>query len=174
MRSVALRTERAGGLVHATGVRPTCVLAALAGLTVLAGAAPARAESLVMLATRWPDVPGRDVTLEEQITEHLTQLGNAIGKHLDLLSHDMVHLSVDCRHRSARLTLGGGDVEQLMLQIDSDIQFDDATARIRSRVDLAVHGHAVHFELPAFELSPASYRGDHGVELRLPLFVQQF
>jgi hypothetical protein len=153
------------------------VLAAAAGLTVLAGAAPAtpaRAESLVMLATRWPDVPGHDVSLEEQITEHLTQLGNAIGKHLDLLSHDMVQLTVDCRHRRAHLTLGGGDVAQLVVRIDSDIQFDDATARIRSRVDLAVHGHAVHFELPAFELSPAAYRGDYGLEFRLPLFAKQF
>lgn len=127
-----------------------------------------------MLATRWPAVPGHDVSLEEQITEHLTKLGNAIGKHLDLLSHEMVQLTVDCRHRSAHLTLGGGDLDQLMLRIDSDIQFDDATARFRSRIDVAVHGHAMHVELPAFELSPASYRGEHGIEFRLPLFVQQF
>jgi hypothetical protein len=150
------------------------VLAALAGLTVLASAAPASAESLVLLATRWPSVPGRDVSLEEQITEHLTQLGNAIGKHLDLLSHDMVQLTVDCRHRRAHLQIGGGDIEQLAVRIDSDIQFDDATARIRARIELALSGHIMHLELPAFEMSPASYRGDHGVELRLPLFVRQF
>lgn len=174
MRSVAPRTERACGFRHDSVVRPTCVLAALAGLTVLAGAAPADAESMVMLATRWPDVPGHDPTLEDQITEHLTRFGNAIGKHLDLLSHDMVRLTVDCRHRRANLRIGGGDLEQLALRIDSDIQFDDATALVHSRIELALNGHALRVELPAFELSAASYRGDRGVQLRLPLFVRQF
>jgi hypothetical protein len=86
----------------------------------------------------------------------------------------MFQLKVDGRHRRAHLRLGGGDAAQLTLRLDGDIQFDDLNAHICARVDLALHGHAVHFELPAFDMSPAEYRGDHGVEVRLPLFVRQF
>lgn len=142
---------------------------------LLASAPPASADPAVLLASRWPGVPdGHALSLEDQITDRLTQLGNELGRHLDLLSHDMFQLEVDGRHRRAHVRIGGGDSALLSLRLDGDIQFDDINAHVRARVDLALRGHALSLELPAFEMAPVSYRGDYGVEVRLPLFVQRF
>lgn len=148
----------------------------LAVLAVLVGSADrAAADPTVLLASRWPAVPaGHGLSLEDEITDRLTQLGNELCHHLDLLSHDMFQLTIDGRHRHAHVRLGGGDAERLSLRLDGDIQFDDINAHVHARLDLALRGHAVHLELPAFEMSPAEYRGDRGVEVRLPLFARQF
>jgi len=138
-------------------------------------ASPAAADSTVLLASRWPGVPdGRAPSLEDQITDRLTQLGNALGHHLDLLSHETLQLRVDARQRRAHLRIGAGDREHLALRLDGDIQFDDLSAHICARLDLALRGHAVSLELPPFDMSAVSYRGDHGVELRVPLILQRF
>jgi len=135
----------------------------------------ASADPAVLLASRWPSVPdGHALTLEDQIVDQLTQLGNTLGHHLDLLSHDMFQLRVDARQRRAHLLIGGGDSEGLAVRLDGDIQFDDLNAHVCARLGVALRGHAVQLVLPAFDMSPVSYRGDHGVELRVPLFVQQF
>jgi hypothetical protein len=150
--------------------------ASILGLGSLGIAAPsASADPAVLLASRWPSIPeGHGLSLEDQITDRLTQLGNELGRHLDLLSHDMFQLRVDGRRRQAHVRIGGGDDEQLSLRLAGDIQFDDINAHVNARVDLAWRGHAVSLELPPFEMCPVSYRGDHGVEVRLPLFVQRF
>ena len=151
----------------------------LGGLAALLAAgfarpAPVAADPAVLLASRWPSLPpDHGLSLEDQITDRLTQLGNELGRHLDLVTHDMFQLRVDGRRRRAHLRIGGGN-EAVAVAVDGDIQFDDANAHVQCRLDLALHGHAVSLELPPFEMSPASYRGDHGVELRLPLFVQRF
>jgi hypothetical protein len=151
-------------------VRSISVLAVLLGLAPRASADPA-----VLLASRWPAVPeGHGLSLEDQITDHLTQLGNELGRHLDLLSHAMFRLEVDGRHRHAHVRVGGGEAELLTLQLDGDIQFEDINAHVHARLDLALHGHAVHLELPAFDMATAEYRGDLGVEVRLPLLVRTF
>jgi hypothetical protein len=150
-------------------------LPALVAAFALVAPSLAAGDPLVQLADRWPAVPaGNGLTLEDQITERLTLLGNTLAQHLDLLSHDMFQLRVDGRRRRAHVRLGGGDAQQLSLQLDSDIQFEDINARVNARIDLAFRGHALHLELPAFEMSPAEYRGDRGVEVRLPLFLQRF
>jgi hypothetical protein len=152
------------------------VLGGLAALLAAGLAHPRRAaaDPAVLLASRWPSLPrDHSLSLEDQITDRLTQLGNELGRHLDLVTHDMFQLRVDGRRRRAHLRIGGGN-ETVALAVDGDIQFDDANAHVQCRLDLALHGHAVSFELPPFEMSPASYRGDRGVELRLPLFVQRF
>jgi hypothetical protein len=142
---------------------------------LLASTSFAAADPTVLLASRWPSVPqGHGLSLEDQITERLTQLGNELGRHLDLLSHDMFQLTVDGFRRRAHVRIGGGDAQRLSLRLDGDIQFDDINARVATRIDLALHGHTMHLELPTFEMSPANYRGDYGVELRLPLFEQRF
>lgn len=148
----------------------------IAVLAVLLGAAPrASADPAVLLASRWPEVPeGHGLSLEDQITDHLTQLGNELGRHLDLLSHDMFQLKLDGRRRHAHVRIGGGNAELLTLRLDGDIQFEDINAHVHAQLDLALHGHAVHLELPAFEMAPAEYRGDRGVEVRLPLFLRKF
>jgi hypothetical protein len=147
----------------------------IAVLGVLCAARPAAAEPAVLLASRWPSVPaGHGLSLEDQITERLTQLGNELGHHLDLLSHDMFQLRVDGFRRRAYVRLGGGDAQLVSLRVDGAIQFDDINARIHTRIDLSLRGHALHLELPTFEMSPVSYRGENGVEVRLPLFEQKF
>jgi hypothetical protein len=157
------------------GPTATIVTAIAMAAVTVAASAPAAAEPTMLLASRWPTVPaGRGLSLEDQITDHLTQLGNDLGRHLDLLSHDMFQLRVDGRRRQAHVRIGGGNDELIALRLDGDLQFDDANCHVRARVDLALHGHAVSLELPAFEMSPVSYRGRDGVELRLPLFVQRF
>lgn len=158
---------------EALALLASCAAAAVAG--GLASATAASADTTVLLASRWPSVPdGHALSLEDQITDRLTQLGNALGHHLDLLSHDMFQLRVDARQRRAHLRIGGGDSEHLALRLDGDIQFDDLNAHVCARLDVALRGHALRLELPAFEMSPVSYRGDHGVELRVPLIVQRF
>jgi len=130
---------------------------------------------LASAGVRWPGrQPGKAPSLEEQITDHLTELGNLLGQHLDLLSDDMLRLKVDGRHRRAQISLGGGDPQTVMVRLDSDIQFDDINAHIHSRVDLGFHGHRANFELPDVDMSPCEYRGDYGVEVRLPVFVMSF
>ena len=144
-------------------------------LVVAVVAAPAAADESVLLASRWPSVPdGHGLSLEDQITDRLTQLGNELGRHLDLLSHDMFQLTVDGRHRHAHIRVGGGNPGVLAFRVDGEVQFDDINAHVHARIDLGLHGHSVSLELPAFEMSPAEYRGDYGVEVKLPLFVRKF
>jgi hypothetical protein len=138
-------------------------------------AAPAAAEPTLSLADRWPSAPaGPALSLEYQITERLTRIGNELGRHLDLLSREMFQLRVDGHRRRARIRIGGGDAQVLAIRVDSDIQFHDVNARIHARIDLAFHGRRLRLELPTFEMSPAMFRGDYGVEVRLPLFVHSF
>ena len=180
MRFVGALTDTQVVHPHARTVRTATVRVLLASTSavVAAGLAwepAASADPPVQLALRWPSVPdGHALTLEDQIVEQLTLIGNTLGHHLDLLSHETVQLRVDARRRRAHLLIGGGDSEGLALRLDSDIQFDDLNARVCTRLDVALRGHAVRLALPTFEMSPVSYRGDHGVELRVPLFVQQF
>jgi hypothetical protein len=180
MRLVGALTDMQASGLHAGSVRSATALALLASTSAvvassLAWEPAASADPAVLLASRWPSVPdGHALSLEDQIVDQLTQLGNTLGHHLDLLSHDMVQLRVDARRRHAHLLIGGGDSEGLALRLHSDILFDDLNAHVCARLDVALRGHMFQLELPAFDMSPVSYRGDHGIELRVPLFVQQF
>lgn len=143
-------------------------------LLLLATSASAYAEPIA-LQTRWPSVPkDTAMSLEDQLTDHLTELGNTLGHHLDLLSHDMFALTVDGRNRRAHVHVGGGSEHYLSLRIVEDIQFDDLNARCHTHVDLGFHGHAMHFELPDFDVTYAEYHGDYGVQLSMPLFERKF
>jgi len=127
------------------------------------------------LAIRWPDVPdGHALSLEDQITERISAAGNAVGDHLETLSHDMFRLKVDARHRRAHLGLGGGDTEHFALRLDSDIQFEDLDAHFQTQIGFGYHGHTVQFALPMFEVTPAEYRSNYGVAVKLPLFIRKF
>jgi hypothetical protein len=139
-------------------------------------AAPAAADSDNTLYERlWPRVPeGRQLKLSLQITDAMTELGNTIGTHASVLSNEMLVLRFDGRKRRAYIRFGGGDEEYLTFRLASDVHFTEGRARITTRLDLAVAGRALHLELPDVEMAPASYRGERGVEIRLPLFRREF
>ena len=123
----------------------------------------------------WPAVPVEHaLSLEDQITDHLTDLGNVICGHLDLLSHDVIGLRVDGRANRARLRVGGGSARYLSLRIDSDWLFADGKARIAAKVDLALAGHSLELKLPAMDLSEDSYHGAQLVQVNVPLLERTF
>jgi hypothetical protein len=142
--------------------------------TVLAVGAP----NTQPLARRWPSVPrGHALSLEDLLTDRLTLLGNTLGHHLDLLSHDMFQLRVDARSRRARIRMGGGDPATFSLRLDGDIQVDDTDelrARVHARLALGVRGHELALELPQLDVCPSTLRGATGVEIKLPLFERAF
>jgi hypothetical protein len=146
-------------------------LAVLVGMT-----APAIADDgMPALADRWREVPhGRQLRLSQQLTDQLTELGNLIGTHVNLLSDDMLGLRFDGRNRRARLRLGTGEGQYLRFKLDSDWHFAHGRARIQARLDLGVGDRSFRLELPDLEMVPASYRGDRGVEVRLPLFERRW
>ena len=123
----------------------------------------------------WPQArDGHRLTLSQQIQDQLTELGNTVGYHASVLSRDMVGLTFDARRRRMQARLGGGDDQMLSFRLASNVLFTDGLARINTKIDLAFRGRSVSLELPEMEMVPASYRGERGVELRLPLFRRRW
>lgn len=156
-----------------TAVRVGSTLACVAAVSSAAAAdapdAPALYDRL------WPRVPeGRHLTLSQQIEDRLTVLGNTLGHHLDLLSKETLTLRFDGRRRRASVRLGAGEAQYLTFRLASDVHFTEGLARISTRVDLSIAGHALHLELPDFEMTPTEYRGERGVMVRLPLLRRDF
>lgn len=152
--------------------RMGCVLA------VLVASTPAAADYYKdqgLYERLWPQVPdGHRLTLSQQIQDQLTELGNTLGYHASVLSGDMVGLTFDARRRRMFARLGGGDDQMLSFRLASDVQFTDGLARINTKVDLSFRGRSFRFELPEMEMVPSSYRGERGVEVRLPLFRRRW
>ncbi len=123
----------------------------------------------------WPQVPdGHRLTLSQQIQDQLTELGNTLGYHASVLSADMIGLTFDARRRRMQARLGGGDDQMLSFRLASDVQFTDGLARINTKIDLSFRGRSLKLELPEMEMVPASYRGERGVEVRLPIFRRRW
>lgn len=142
---------------------------------MLAPAAYADDNLQLALADRWRDVPpGQRLKLSTQITDELTELGNFIGSHVTVLSDDILQMKFDGRRRYARIRLGTGEGEFLRFKLDSDWYFTQGKARVQARVDLGIGTHQFHLELPDLDMVPASYRGERGVEVRLPLFERRW
>jgi hypothetical protein len=128
-----------------------------------------------LLERRWPALPNdRAESEEDVITDHLSALGNVLGKHMTLLSDQMFGLHVDGRAQRAKLRLGTGTGHYLAFKLDSDWYFSDGKARISARVQLGLAGHEVALQLPAMEMEPTSYHGEDGVMLKLPLFERRW
>jgi hypothetical protein len=145
---------------------------ALAILVV--SAAPAAADN-ELYDRLWPRVPdGRHLKLSDQITDQLAELGNFMGEHVNALSHDVLAMTFDGRRRRAFLRVGGGDSRFLAFNLASDVHFSDGKAQISARIALTVAGTRMQLDLPAMEMVPASYRGERGVEVRVPLFRRSF
>lgn len=125
----------------------------------------------------WPEMPNSTrLTLSQQITDQLTELGNTVGHHVNTLSNDAIALDFDGRRRRAKVRLGlaEGPDRYLTFKIAGDVHFTHGVARAKVRLDLGVAGHVLHLELPDVEMAPAEYRGERGVEIRLPLFKREF
>jgi hypothetical protein len=142
---------------------------------VLLAASPASANEKSLYDRLWPQVPdGRHLTLSEQIQDQLTELGNTFGHHLVLLSHETITMRVDARRRRAFMAVGGGSERHLTLRLASDVQFTEGLARVNAKVNLKFRGRRYELPLPEVEVVPASYRGERGVEVRLPLFRRRW
>jgi hypothetical protein len=123
----------------------------------------------------WPQAPDRHgITLGQQIQDQITELGNTLGYHAAVLSHDMLQLKFDARKRRAHMQIGGGDEQYLSFKLASDFHFTEGLARVQTKVDLTFRGRTLQLELPEMEMVPASYRGERGVEIRLPLLRRRW
>lgn len=147
--------------------------ASLVVMTMLVGSAHADGE--LALSDRWRDVPeSNQPRLSLQIADELAELGNFIGAHVNLLSDDFLGMKFDGRRRHARVRIGTGDGQLLRFRLDSDWHFAQGKARIQARLALGIGEHHWHLELPDMEMVPTSYRGERGVEVRLPLYERRW
>ena len=140
-------------------------------MLLLAMTSAAQADDVSIYERLWPAVPTMHrASLSQQLTDSLTELGNILGYHLDVLSADMLALKFDGRHRRARVRFGMFDSEYLTFKFDSVVQFSDGLAKIQARFDFGIAGHVMHVELPDMEMAPTEYHGERGVQLRVPLY----
>ncbi|MBA3455008.1 MAG: hypothetical protein H0T42_18105 [Deltaproteobacteria bacterium] len=125
----------------------------------------------------WPETPNSTrLTLSQQITDQLTVLGNTVGHHVNTLSNDAIALGFDGRRRRAKVRLGLDDRHDryLTFKLAGDVHFTHGVARVAARIDIGIAGHVLHLELPDVEMAPVAYRGERGVEIRVPLFKRSF
>ncbi len=135
----------------------------------------AAADDIGLYTRMWPAVPTtRQLTVAQQLTDAMTALGNQLGDHLDLLSNDRLALRFDGRSRKARVKLGMIDSDYATFKFDSIVHFADGRANITARLDLGIGSHVVRVELPDIEMLPTEYRGERGVELRVPIYRRYF
>ena len=172
-RLVRALTDRPLDPTHDDEVRRRGAAAAIALVLLTASAS---AEDRALYERLWPEVPsGARLTLSQQITDQLTELGNTVGHHLDVLSNELVGLTLDGRRRRAKVRFGSTTSERyLTFSLAGDVHFTHGVARIAARIDVGIAGHVLALELPDFEMAPTSYRGERGVEIRLPLFKRTF
>ncbi len=144
-------------------------------LALVLAATPAFADEAAPMEHMWPALPAyHGLSLEDQITDHLSELGNVVGHQLDQLSHDMIGLHVDGRGQRARLRLGTGTGHYLTFRFDSDWHFAEGKARVNARVHLGLAGHVIDFKLPAMDVSTDSYHGESLVQVNVPLLEKHF
>jgi hypothetical protein len=150
--------------------RTRIVLAATAAIAL-----PAVAHADDEMCKRWPAVPAdHSLPVEDVMIDHLSDLGNRFGEHLDRLSHDIIGIHVDARGQRARLRLGGGNPHYLEFRVDSDWLFSEGRAHIDAKVELALAGHVLDVKLPAMDLSQDSFHGVQLVQVNVPLLERRF
>lgn len=159
-------------MLHHRGVlRGGSALVVSVACVVLAGGGVARADDLALAGRLWPTTPKSTApSMSDQITDVMTNLGNTLGDHIDLLSADMVALRFDGRARRARVKVGIIDTGLATLSVDSVVHFSDGMAAVEARICFGIAGHVVHVDLPEVEMLPTEYHGEKGVQLRVPLY----
>lgn len=149
------------------------MLAGAVALTVGLAASAARADTIALLDHHLPAVqhePEYVFPSGDEMTDRMTELGNEIGHHMNLLSHDLISLQFDGRARHAKMRVGGGDDRFVTFAIGSDVQFVGTDAHVRPHLDLGFQDRHVHVDLPEFEIMPQSYQGDRVVVFLVPFF----
>jgi hypothetical protein len=194
MQNVAVLTEAPARTGHDIRMRRTWLAVAMLAMAGPAYAAPAKRDlpdrdlpapkepdpqtlSLGDPAAdrQWPALTASRVLSDQDRMElHLTEMSSDLCHRLDHVSHEYFQLRVDPLQRRARIRIGGGNEESLLLRIDAGIVFDDLTAHVATRIDIGFHGHSVHFELPRIDVSPDEYHGDYGVQVSMPLLAKKF
>lgn len=147
-----------------------------------AAAAPALADPVsIDLATAttadriWPGLPAwHGLTMDQRITDHLTDLGNLLGHHLDLLTDDVVALKVDGRANRAWLRVGAGDTRYLSLHVATDWHFVNNVAEVYAKLQLGLAGHELDLALPEVQVSGDNYHGQQLVVIDVPLLQRHF
>jgi hypothetical protein len=158
------------------GVVAVCVASAI-GAVSLVETAQADTTDTGLYDRLWPETPvNGGLTLQERLTDHLTELGNTIGGTLNTLSYNNVNVSFDGRRRKAHMRVGTAAVDEkyLVFNVEADMHFVDGVGQVAAHLELGIAGHTIALELPEFDMAPAEYRGDYGVEIRVPLFKRQF
>jgi hypothetical protein len=125
---------------------------------------------------RWPELPEQqEVELGKVVAERLVDAGNRFfASHVDLLSHDILKVRIDGERKAAKVGVGAGYRSFLALRVAGDVEVVDGTARISSRLAVALAGKQLSVRLPAVDVAATEYKGERGVELRLPLVRRQF
>jgi hypothetical protein len=124
----------------------------------------------------WPQAPvaGR-LTISQEIADAFTELGNSVNQHVGELSDGRFGITFDGRRRRAFVRIDATTTERyLVFHFTGDVHFTQGVARVTAKLQLGIAGHVIDLELPDVEMAPAEYRGDRGVEIRLPLFKRTF
>lgn len=137
------------------------IAAPLVALALTLGGSTARAD----------DAPPATGKLVDKVVAMTNQF---FDQHVDLLTYDLLQLRVDAEQRAAKIAIGGGDQRLLELRVAGDVEVVDGTAHIHSRVSFALAGRKLDLRLPNVDVAAASYRGERGVEVRLPLVRRSF
>ncbi|MBK7538973.1 MAG: hypothetical protein IPI49_27125 [Myxococcales bacterium] len=114
------------------------------------------------------------VSLSDQLLDELSDFGNEVGAHLDTLSMELLALRVDGRRRRVHVGVRGGERQYLSFRVGSELHFVDGLARVTTQIELGIAGHLLEVELPLLEVAPTAYRGERGVEIRLPILSGRF
>ncbi len=138
-------------------------------------ATPLAPPTTSMMDRRWPSLPDdKGLTIEDRITDHLSELGNLIGARMNHISDHLLSLHVDGRRNRARLAFGGGNAHYLEFKVDSDWLFSDGKAHVAARVELGLMGHEIALKLPNMDLSRDSYAGQDMVTVNVSVLQRRF
>ncbi len=107
--------------------------------------------------------------MDQQFADWMTTVGDHIDHHLGSLSHDVLGLRID--GRGQRLGVHAG---LHFITLDEDVHMVGNVARVQTRLTLEAGSHVLDLKLPAVELQPDDYHGEHIVELRGPLLERRW
>lgn len=131
-------------------------------------------EAMLTLDQQWPALPDdHSLSLEDRITDHLTDWGNHVGMEMARWSHDHAVLRVDGRGRRAELHFGGGN-EHLAFHFDSNWLFADGKAYAKVHLDLALQGHHLEVQLPEMDVCRDSYANQDMVKVNVSVLERRF